>query len=172
MEEFFQFHSSSTSPDFSPESLFRSPSVETLSGRWDELLLNFNDFEAMVWSKNGVKEEDVVSDIAKLEELPKRKLKEVDSTRNWVWVWLGAFDSAEAAASAYDQAAFSTKGLSAMLNFPVEVVRESLRSIKFRCDQVCSPVLALKRRHWIGKTRQIFYLIKFVYLPRPKRRNF
>ncbi|KAG8501092.1 hypothetical protein CXB51_003167 [Gossypium anomalum] len=49
MEEFFQFHSSSTSPDFSPESLFRSPSVETLSGRWDELLLNFNDFEAMVW---------------------------------------------------------------------------------------------------------------------------
>ncbi|TYG73465.1 hypothetical protein ES288_D04G103100v1 [Gossypium darwinii] len=166
MEEFFQFHSSSTSPDFSPESLFRSPSVETLSGRWDELLLNFNDFEAMVWKTS-------YQILPNWKSYPrKRKLKEVDSTRNWVWVWLGTFDSAEAAASAYDQAAFSTKGLSAMLNFPVEVVRESLRSIKFRCDQVCSPVLALKRRHWIGKTRQIFYLIKFVYLPRPKRRNF
>ncbi|PPD77648.1 hypothetical protein GOBAR_DD25426 [Gossypium barbadense] len=178
MEEFFQFHSSSTSPDFSPESLFRSPSVETLSGRWDELLLNFNDFEAMVWVGLGSVQERRKGRRRRIRYCQTGRVTQGReslrrySTRNWVWVWLGTFDSAEAAASAYDQAAFSTKGLSAMLNFPVEVVRESLRSIKFRCDQVCSPVLALKRRHWIGKTRQIFYLIKFVYLPRPKRRNF
>ncbi|KAK5810919.1 hypothetical protein PVK06_026236 [Gossypium arboreum] len=44
MEELFQYHSSS-------ESLFRppSPSSETFSGGWDELLLNFNDLEEMVW---------------------------------------------------------------------------------------------------------------------------
>ncbi|KAG8472853.1 hypothetical protein CXB51_034763 [Gossypium anomalum] len=106
MQEFFQFHSSSTTPDFLPESLFRSTSAETLLSRWDELLLNFNDFEEMVWedmaealdqsknSINGVKEEDVIS---------------------------------------------------------VEVVRESLRNIKIRCDEGCSPVLALKWRRCLRK---------------------
>ncbi|TYI46715.1 hypothetical protein E1A91_D13G124200v1 [Gossypium mustelinum] len=74
-----------------------------------------------------------------------------DSTRNWVWVWLGTFDSAEAAALANDQAAFSTRGTSAMLNFPVEGVREWLRSIKIRCDEGCSPVLALKWRRCLRK---------------------
>ncbi|MFQ6625579.1 hypothetical protein Gotur_006325 [Gossypium turneri] len=74
-----------------------------------------------------------------------------DSTRNGVRVWLGTFDSPEAAALAYDQAAFSTRGPSATLNFPVEVVRESLRSIKYRCDEGCSPVLALKKRHCLRK---------------------
>ncbi|KAK5771784.1 hypothetical protein PVK06_048027 [Gossypium arboreum] len=150
MEEFFQFHSSSTTPDFLPESLFRSPSTETLSSPWDELLLNFNDFEEMVWedmaealdqsknSINGVKEEDVISNIAKLED-------------------------AEAAASANDQAEFSTRGSSAILNFPVEVVRESLRSIKIRCDEGCSPVLALKWRRCLRKN-----LIKFVLLTQTK----
>ncbi|PPS19591.1 hypothetical protein GOBAR_AA00983 [Gossypium barbadense] len=170
MEEFFQFHSSSTTPDFLPESLFRSPSTETLSSRWDELLLNFNDFEEMVWedmaealdqsknSINGVKEEDVISNIAKLEDAEIR-----DSTRNWVGVWLGTFDSAEAAASANDQAEFLTRASSAILNFPVEVVRESLRSIKIRCDEGCSPVLALKWRRCLRKN-----LIKFVLLTQTK----
>ncbi|GLT74495.1 hypothetical protein SLA2020_462880 [Shorea laevis] len=74
-----------------------------------------------------------------------------DSTRNGVRVWLGTFDSAEEAALAYDQAAFSMRGSMATLNFPVEVVRKSLQDIKYRCEDGCSPVVALKRRHSIRK---------------------
>ncbi|EEF30005.1 Ethylene-responsive transcription factor 1B, putative, partial [Ricinus communis] len=70
-----------------------------------------------------------------------------DSTRNGIRVWLGTFDSAEAAALAYDQAAFSMRGSMAILNFPVEMVRESMQEIKYRCEDGCSPVVALKRRH-------------------------
>ncbi|KAJ4844071.1 hypothetical protein Tsubulata_044405 [Turnera subulata] len=70
-----------------------------------------------------------------------------DSTRNGIRVWLGTFDSAEAAALAYDQAAFSMRGALAVLNFPVERVRESLEDMKCRCEDGCSPVIALKRKH-------------------------
>ncbi|RYQ91971.1 hypothetical protein Ahy_B09g098046 isoform E [Arachis hypogaea] len=49
-----------------------------------------------------------------------------DSTRHGIRVWLGTFDSAEAAAMAYDQAAFSMRGTAAILNFPVETVKQSL----------------------------------------------
>ncbi|XAR57404.1 hypothetical protein NMG60_11025536 [Bertholletia excelsa] len=70
-----------------------------------------------------------------------------DSTRKGIRVWLGTFDSAEAAALAYDQAAFTMRGPAAILNFPVERVRESLREMKNIPKEGCSPVMALKRRH-------------------------
>nr|XP_016497089.1 PREDICTED: ethylene-responsive transcription factor 1B-like [Nicotiana tabacum] len=76
-----------------------------------------------------------------------------DSTRNGIRVWLGTFDSAEAAALAYDQAAFSTRGSGAILNFPVERVVESLNGMKCYVEEGCSPVLALKRRHSMRKKK-------------------
>ncbi|PWA83468.1 DNA-binding domain-containing protein [Artemisia annua] len=74
-----------------------------------------------------------------------------DSTRHGVRVWLGTFDSAEAAAMAYDQAAFSMRGNAAVLNFPVERVKESLQEMKYGLEEGCSPVIALKKRHSMRK---------------------
>ncbi|GJY76164.1 ethylene-responsive transcription factor 1B-like protein [Tanacetum coccineum] len=77
-----------------------------------------------------------------------------DSTRNGIRVWLGTFDSAEAAAMAYDQAAFSTRGTLAVLNFPVERVKESLIDMKYGFEEGCSPVMTLKKRHCLRKIRK------------------
>lgn len=76
-----------------------------------------------------------------------------DTTRNGVRVWIGTFDTAEAAALAYDQAAFLTRGFRATLNFSEQVVRESLQEIGFKTLNNCrSPLLELKRMHALRST--------------------
>ncbi|KAL2551287.1 Ethylene-responsive transcription factor 1B [Forsythia ovata] len=70
-----------------------------------------------------------------------------DSTRNGMRVWLGTFNSAEEAALAYDQAAYSTRGSLASINFPIEIVRESLIQMNYRCKNGSSPAETLKETH-------------------------
>ncbi|KAK3002543.1 hypothetical protein RJ639_020604 [Escallonia herrerae] len=67
-----------------------------------------------------------------------------DSTRHGKRVWLGTFNSAEEATLAYDQAAFSTRGCSALLNFSAERVQKSLPCINYCYDGGSSPPEALK----------------------------
>ncbi|CAL4993873.1 unnamed protein product [Urochloa decumbens] len=71
-----------------------------------------------------------------------------DSTRKGARVWIGTFDTPEDAALAYDQAAFAARGTAAVLNFPVELVQESLGALAIAATgNAGSPVLTLKRRH-------------------------
>ena len=64
-----------------------------------------------------------------------------DSNRHGRRVWLGTFDTAEDAALAYDRAAYLMRGSMAILNFPVERVKESLRDMKHDHEDGGSPVL-------------------------------
>ncbi|GKC31981.1 MAK10-like protein, partial [Tanacetum coccineum] len=61
-------------------------------------------------------------------------------------VWLGTFDSAEKAAMPFDEATYLMRGSLDVLNFPVDMVKESLKKMKYGFEEGCSPVEVLKKR--------------------------
>ncbi|CAN0858892.1 Ethylene-responsive transcription factor 5 [Linum grandiflorum] len=56
-----------------------------------------------------------------------------DPTKKGACVWLGTFDSTIEAAKAYDNAAFHLRGSRAILNFPLEAVRNNSASDSGLC---------------------------------------